>query len=298
VDYLMSHIRSNPLARQLTRDSGKPEKQRELALLTLFFSACLIGLNALTPPVSGQALSVLYFSMGRIALPFGWRLYDSLAGFVTTLTLVVLIPPVVAVYTAISISRHASTASLQELRMTPLGERSIVQAYVWAALLKMPVVVALTAGLCVSLVVRAPFNMPRFTFDQLSHLLFALLRMISTLDILVRLWLAVMVGVTLALWIRRSSVLAGLSAMGLTLIVMLAVVTGQSALRTQLQIAFNGLLNPVRNYSLESVMSALVRIPLLFDILNELAWTSAAAGLAVISTYWAKRGVRIERIVG
>jgi hypothetical protein len=79
---------------------------------------------------------------------------------------------------------------------------------------------------------------------------------------------------------------------------MLAVVTGQSALRTQLQIAFNGLLNPVRNYSLESVMSALVRIPLLFDILNELAWTSAAAGLAVISTYWAKRGVRIERIVG
>jgi hypothetical protein len=296
VDYLMSRIQRNPLTRQLTRSSGEPEKQRQLVMLTLLFSACLIGLNALTPPVTGQAISSLYYSIGRVGFPFAWRLYDSVAGFVATLSLVVLIPPVVAVLTAVSISRHAGSASLQELRVTPLGEKSIVQAYVWSALLRMPVVVALTVGLCVSLLVRAPFIVPRFTFDQLSQLLFALLRVVSTVDVLVRLWLAVMLGVALALWVRQSPMLAGLCAMGVALIVTLTIVGGQLAIRTEIQNSFTVLFSPLRNYSLDGMISSLIRLPLILDILNELVWTGVAAGLAVISTTWAKRGINVERI--
>jgi hypothetical protein len=293
MDYLIRRIQDNLFARQLIRDGGRSEKQRELALLALFFSACLIALNTLTPPANGQTLSMLYY---EASFPFAWRLFDSQAGFVLTLTLVVLIPPVVAVYTAISISRHASSASLQELRLTPLGERSIVQGYMWAALFRMPVVVALTAGLCVSLLVRAPFIVPRFTFDQLSQLLFALLRVVSTVDVLVRLWLAVMVGVALALWVRQSPMLAGLCAMGVALIVTLTIVGGQLAIRTEIQNSFTVLFSPLRNYSLDGMISSLIRLPLILDILNELVWIGVAAGLAVISTTWAKRGINVERI--
>lgn len=294
MDYLIRRIQDNPFARQLIRDGGRPEKQRELALLALFFSACLIALNTLTPPANGQTLSMLYY---EASFPFAWRLFDSQAGFVLTLTLVVLIPPVVAVYTAISISRHASSASLQELRLTPLGERSIVQGYMWAALFRMPVVVALTTGLCVSLLVRAPFYVPRFTNDQLSHLLFALLRVISTVDILARLWLAVAAGVMLALWIRGSPFLAGLCSLGATLSVTLAIVAGQSIVRSRLQLEYAKLLN-LWGFGDLTLMALLVRVPLAFDILSELAWTGVAVGLAVISAYWARRGISLERIVG
>lgn len=287
---LIRRIRENPFAAHLIRDSGKPRNQRALALLTLLFSTCLIGLSTLTPYASGQVTSTLYYSLGRISLPFAWRMYDSLAGFVATLTLVVLIPPTAAVSTAISVSRHAGTASLQELRVTPLGEKSIVQGYVWATLFKMPVVVALTTGLCISLLVRVPFNIPLFPYDELSQLLFALLRAITVMNILVRLWLGVTVGVAMALWFRRSPFLAGLCSSGMTLMVVLAIMGTLSVLRARLQIPFSNLLIPTNNYNVTGI--------LVFDILNELAWTGVAAGLARLSTHWAKRGIGLERTAG
>jgi hypothetical protein len=286
----MSRICDNTFAKQLIRDSGMHKRQREWAFLALFFSVCLIGLSTLTPHASGQVSSALYYSMGGISLPFAWRMFDSLAGFVTTLMLVVLIPPVAAVSTAICVSRYAGTANLQELRMTPLGERAIVQAYMWAALFKMPVVVTLTTGLCASLLVRVPFYIPLFPYDELSQLLFALLRVIAVVDILVRLWLAVTVGVALALWVRLSPFLAGLCSMGMTLTLTLAIMALQSVLRANLQFPFARMLAPLSNYNVKGI--------LVFDILNGLVWASVAAGLAVISTYWAKRGISIERIVG
>jgi hypothetical protein len=168
---------------------------------------------------------------------------------------------------------------------------------VWAALFRMPVVVALTTGLCVSLLVRAPFYVPRFTYDQFSQLLFALLRVISTVDILARLWLAVTAGVMLGLWVRGSPFLAGLCSLGTTLAVTLALVAGQSIMRSRLQLEYAKLLN-LRGFGDQALMAFLVRAPLAFDILNELAWTGVAVGLAVISTYWARRGISLERIVG
>jgi hypothetical protein len=199
---------------------------------------------------------------------------------------VLLIPPVAASRAATLVSRHIGTANFQEIRMTLLGERSIVQAYVYAALVRMPIVIALAVGLCISLLVRFPFNIPRFPYDQLSQLLFVLMRASSIVAILVRLWLAVTVGVALALWLRRSPFWAGLCSMGVTLVITLAMMTVQSLLRARLQFPFTGLLTPLSNYSVKGI--------LIFDILNGLAWTGVAAGLAAISVRWAKRGASLQ----
>ena len=109
-------------------------------------------------------------------------------------------------------------------------------------------------------------------------------------DILIRLWLAVTLGVALALWVRRSPYLAALGAMGVTLAITLAWMVGGSLLRVRIQPPLSDLLIPLSRYNLQGTLLAV-------DILNNLLWAGLAAGLAALSARWAARGVRLERVV-
>jgi hypothetical protein len=281
-------VRKNPLAAQLTRRGGPLNKGWGLALLALLFSAALAGLTSLAPPLSGRELIVLYASVGRFTPPFAWRVFESWAGFSLTLALVVAIPVVAAVSTALVVSRHAGAPNLLELRLTLLPERRIVQGYVWAALGRMPVVLALTVGLCVSLLFWVPLTLPQFLYDHLAQGLFVLLRLVGVTDILVRVWLAVTLGVALALWVRRSPYLAALGAIGLSLAITLAWMVGQSMLLARIQPPLTDLFVPLIRYNVQGALLAV-------DILNNLLWAGLAAGLAVVSARLAAYGVRLEQ---
>jgi hypothetical protein len=285
----MRRVRRNPLVAHLTRRGGPLKQWWGLALLALLFSATLAGLTSLAPPLSGQELISLYYSVGRFTPPFAWRVFESWAGFGMTLTLVVLIPLVATVYTAILVSRHTGTGNLLELRLTTLAERRIVQGYVWAALGRMPVVLALTVGLCVSLLYWLPLTLPQFLYDHLAQGLFVLLRVVGVTDILIRVWLAVTLGVALALWVRRSPYLAALAAMGLILAITFAWMVGQSLLLVRIQMPLSNLFVPLIRYNVQGALLAV-------DILNNLLWTGLAAGLALISARWAAWGVRLEQV--